>query len=70
MLFVSKTIIDETFPVAQFCVEGYSTPYGRNRTCKGGDLLLDVRKGIPAKQIKLKSIENKTFEELFLFKSI
>ena len=24
--FVSETKIDDTFPVAQFCVEGYSAP--------------------------------------------
>ena len=56
---VSETKIDHTFPIAQFCVEGYSTPY---RTCKEGGLLLYVRDDIPSKQIKLKFIENEAFE--------
>ena len=43
ILLVSKTKIDGTFPLAQFCVESYSTPYRLDRTCKGGGLLLYVR---------------------------
>ena len=27
---------DDTFPVAQFCVEGYFTPYRLDKTSKGG----------------------------------
>ena len=59
---VSETKIDYTFPLAQFCVEGYSTSYRLDRTCKGGDLLLYVRDDIPSKQIKLKFIGNEAFE--------
>ena len=65
---VSKTKIDDTFPLAQFCVEGYSTSYRLDRTCKGGGLLLYVRDDvcIPSKQIKLKFIENEAFEGFFV----
>ena len=66
ILLVSETKIDDTFPLAQFCVEGYSTPYRLNRTCKGGGLLLYVRDDIPSKQIKLKFIENEAFEGFFV----
>ena len=66
ILLVSETKIDDTFPLAQFCVEGYSTPYRLCRTCKGGGLLLYVRDDIPSKQIKLKSIENEAFKEFFV----
>ena len=62
----SETKVDDTFPLAQFCVEAYSTPYGLDRTCKGGGLLLYVRDNIPSTQIKLKFIENKAFEEFFV----
>ena len=63
---VSETRIDDTFPLAQFCVEGYSIPYRLDRTCKGGGLLLYVRDDIPSKQIKLKFIENEAFEGFFV----
>ena len=43
ILLLSKTKFDVTFPVAQFCVKGYSTPYRLNRTCIGGVLLIYVR---------------------------
>ena len=63
---VSETKIDDTFPLAQFSVEGYSTLYRLDRTCKGGGLLLYVRDDIPSKQIKLKKfIENEAFEGFF-----
>ena len=32
ILLVSETKIDDTFPLAQFSVEGYSTPYRLDRT--------------------------------------
>ena len=63
---ISVTKIDYTFPLAQFCVEGYSTPHRHDRTCKGGGLLLYVRDYIPSKQIKLKFIENEAFEGFFV----
>ena len=63
---VSETKIDDTFPLAQFCVEGYSTPYRLDGTCKGGGLLLYVRDDIPSKQIKLKFIENEAFGGFFV----
>ena len=63
---VSETKIDDTFPLAQFCLEAYSTPYRLDRTCKGGRLLLYVRDNIPSPQIKLKFIENKAFEGFFV----
>ena len=36
ILLLFGTKIDDTFPLAQFCVEGYFTPYRLDRTCKGG----------------------------------
>ena len=57
IFLVCKTKIDDTIFVAQFCVEGYSTPYRFGRTCKGEDILLYVRIDIPSKQIKLKTFE-------------
>ena len=36
ILLISETKIDNTFPLAQFRVAGYSTPYRVDRACKGG----------------------------------
>ena len=49
ILLVSATKIDDTFPVAEFCVQGYSTSYRLYRLGKGGRLLLYVREDIPSK---------------------
>ena len=55
ILLFSETKTDDTFPVAQFHVERYSTPYRLNRTFEEGDT--HVTKDIPLKQIKLKPFE-------------
>ena len=66
IFLVSESKIDDTFPKAQVCVEGYSTPYRLDKTCKRGDLLLHVREDIPSKQIKLKFVENEASERFFV----
>ena len=63
---VSGTKVNDAFPLAQFCVEGYSTAYRLERTCNGGGLLFYVRDDIPSKQIKLKFIENEAFKGFFV----
>ena len=67
--FGSGTKIDDKFPLAQFCVEGYSSSYRLDKPLehvKEGSLLLYVRDDIPPKQIKLKLIENEAFEGFFV----
>ena len=66
IFLVSESKIDDTFPKAQFWVEGYSTSYRLDKTCKRGDLLLHVREDIPSKQIKLKFVENEASERFFV----
>ena len=66
ILLVYETKIDEIFPLAQFCVERYSTLFKLGRAQKGGGLLLHARNDIPSKQIKLKFIENEDFEGFFV----
>ena len=66
ILSVSETKIDDTFHLALFCVEGYSTPYRLDRTCIGGKplpLLYEID-DIPSKQIKLEFMENEAFEKI------
>ena len=43
ILLVSGTKIDDKFPLAQFCVEGYSSSYRLDksiRICKGGEFIV------------------------------
>ena len=40
ILLISETKIDDTFPLAQFRVADYSTPYRVERACKGGGFFI------------------------------
>ena len=46
ILLVSETKLDDTFPVGQFCIDGYSTPYRFDRTSHGGGILFYIREDI------------------------
>ena len=52
VLMVSETKLDDTFSTSQFLMQGYSTPFRKDRTSKGGGILLYVREDIPCKIIK------------------
>ena len=49
---VSETKLHDTFPTSQFLMKGYSTPFRKDRTSKGGEILLYVREDVPCKIIK------------------
>ena len=48
---ISKTKIDESFPLAQFKVNGFNAPFRLDRNSNGGGIMLFVRDDIPAKLI-------------------
>ena len=52
IVMVSETKLDDTFPTSQFLMQGYSTPFRKDRTTKGGGILLYVREDVPWKIIK------------------
>ena len=54
------------FPVARFCVNGYSIPYRLDKACKRGGILLHLRENILSKQIQWKSSENEAFKGFFV----
>ena len=60
---ISKTKIDDSFPVGQFIMDGFSPPYRLDRNCHGGGLMLFVRKDIPS---NLLVIEKKPIERVFI----
>ena len=47
VLLISETKIDNTFPVSQFCVLGYSMPFRLDRTRNGGVIMLYFKKHTP-----------------------
>ena len=49
IILLSETKIDTSFPTSQFLIPGFSSPFRMNRTSYSGELLLYVRKDIPAK---------------------
>ena len=46
ILLISETKIDESFPSAQFLLDGFSRPYRLDRYANGGGILLYVRDDI------------------------
>ena len=60
---ISETKIDDSFPVGQFIIDGFSPPYRLDPNCHGGGLLLFVRKDISS---NLLVIEKKAIESFFI----
>ena len=65
ILLVSETNLDDTFPIGQFYVDGYATPYHLDRTSHGGGILLYIRKDNPSKILKFEPVQN-NFEGFFI----
>ena len=66
IFLISETKIDESFPTAQFLIDGYTNPFRRDRDKFGGGLCLYIRDDIPCKQIKLKYTLPLDIECLFI----
>ena len=48
VFIVSETKIDYSFPVGNFVIDGFSTPYRLDRDSNGGGVMLYVREDIPS----------------------
>ena len=57
VLLISEKKIDNTFPVSQFYVPGYSVPYRLDRTENGGGIMLYVKKHIPCRILSKFTLE-------------
>ena len=55
IFLISETKLDDSFPSAQFEIEGFITPYRYDRKDKGGGLLLHIREDIPSSLLQSKS---------------
>ena len=49
ILMISETKTDASFPIGQFLLNGYLTPFRLDRNAHGGGILLYVREDIPPK---------------------
>jgi exonuclease III len=49
ILMIPETKLDSTFPVGQFVINGFSTPFRLDRNRNGGGIMLYVREDIPVK---------------------
>ena len=49
VLQISETKLDDTIPLNQFILEGFTPPYRMDRKTHGGGLMLFVRQDIPSK---------------------
>ena len=53
---ISETKTDESIPLSQFMIDGFSMPYRRDRNAHGGGILVYFRNKITAKLLKLETI--------------
>ena len=65
---ISETKIDNSFPISQFTMTGYSIPFRLDRTSHGGGILLFVREDILCKIIKIDC--DADFEGIFVEKNL
>ena len=65
ILMVSETKIDESFPLNQFLIEGYCTPFRRDRDFRGGGIIIYIREDIICKELKSHNMP-KNVEGIFL----
>ena len=49
ILVLTETKLDNSFPTAQFLIEGFSVPYRQDRNRHGGGIMIYVREDIPSK---------------------
>ena len=61
---ITETKLDDTFPLSQFHIDGFSTPYSLDRNKNGGGTIIYIREEIPSK-IVTKHCFPKDIEALF-----
>ena len=66
ILMISETKIDESFPVCQFEIDGFNTPFRVDKDQKGGGIMLYVREYLKAKLLSIDRTTEGCFVELNL----
>ena len=60
---ISEIKTDASFPISQFLLNVYSTPFRLDRTVSGGGMLLYVREDIPSERL---IVEENPIEAFFM----
>ena len=58
ILVISETKLDNSFPMREFEMEGYSAPIRLDRNCHGGGIILYVRSDLPCKELTSHKLPN------------
>ena len=61
VLMISETKIDDSFPIANFLIDGFSQPYRIDRNSSGGGIMLYVREDIPSNLLKVETLSIEGF---------
>ena len=65
ILVITESKIDDSFPIVQFIMEGYSPPFRLDRNANGGGVLIYVRDDIACRELK-KHPPKSNIEGIFL----
>ena len=60
ILIINETKLDVSFPVNQFSINGFSTPYRLHRNRNGGGIIIYVREDITSKMSTKHKFPNDT----------
>ena len=52
ILIITESKLDDTFPVNQFIIDGFSPPFRADRNKNGGGVIIYVRDDIPSRELK------------------
>ena len=66
ILMISERKLDESFPLDQFLLDGYSVPFCSDRDGNGGGILLFIREDIPSKLLLMNNNIEGFFVEINL----
>ena len=65
ILLISETKLDSSFPLNQFHIDGFTTPYRPDKNQNGGCIMLYIREGIPSKSLAEVKLDNE-IENIFI----
>ena len=59
ILMITETKLDNSFPVSQFLIQGFSTPFRLDRNKNGGGILLYTRSNMTSTKLNKYIVKNK-----------
>ena len=66
ILMITERKLDESFPMGQFFINGFSSPLRPDRDRNGGGILLYIMEDIPSKPLPIENIIEAFFVEINL----